>query len=262
MNTRKLCTESRGIRQVATVLDSEVAMTPSTSFMRSLHSWSPLLRPPSSDFIIAAVVCLCLVCRHWSAEVRINERCYDRAERLKSTLFEGFYARQVRETGGHFGLFDKKTLFSLAFLRVMPLIDAASDRFRSGTEMRSGLLPHKTFLIREARTIMAKKTGSKPMTKTEIMRAISETTGLPKKDVVAVVESLTEEIGKALRKSGMGVFSIPGLVKIERRAVPARPAQKNVKNPFTGELQDRPAKPASVKVRVRALKNLKAMVEV
>ena len=47
---------------------------------------------------------------------------------------------------------------------------------------------------------MAKKTGSKPMTKTEIMRAISETTGLPKKDVVAVVESLTEEIGNALRK--------------------------------------------------------------
>ena len=144
----------------------------------------------------------------------------------------------------------------------MPLIDAASDRFRSSTEMRSGLLPHTTFLKREARTIMAKKTGSKPMTKTEIMRAISETTGLPKKDVVAVVESLTEEIGNALRKSGIGVFSIPGLVKIERRAVPARPAQKNVKNPFTGELQDRPAKPASVKVRVRALKNLKAMVEV
>jgi len=41
---------------------------------------------------------------------------------------------------------------------------------------------------------------------------------------------------------------------------PARPAQKGVKSPFTGELQDRPAKPASVKVRVRALKNLKAMV--
>ena len=107
---------------------------------------------------------------------------------------------------------------------------------------------------------MAKKTGVKPMTKTEIMRAISETTGLAKKDVVAVVESLTEEIGKALKSNGVGVFSIPGLVKIERRKVPARPAQKNVKNPFTGELQDRPAKPASVKVRVRALKNLKAMV--
>ena len=109
---------------------------------------------------------------------------------------------------------------------------------------------------------MAKKSGSKPMTKTEIMRSISETTGLQKKDVVAVMEALTHEINKALKGSGIGigVFSIPGLVKIERRKVPARPAQKGVKNPFTGELQDRPAKPASVKVRVRALKNLKAMV--
>jgi nucleoid DNA-binding protein len=108
---------------------------------------------------------------------------------------------------------------------------------------------------------MAKKSGSKPMTKTEIMRSISETTGLQKKDVVAVMEALTHEIQKALKGSGIGVFSIPGLVKVERRKVPARPAQKGVKNPFTGELQDRPAKPASVKVRVRALKNLKAMVQ-
>jgi nucleoid DNA-binding protein len=108
---------------------------------------------------------------------------------------------------------------------------------------------------------MAKKSGSKPLTKTEIMRSISESTGLQKKDVVAVMEALSEEIHNALKKSGIGVFSIPGLVKIEKRTVPARPAQKGVKNPFTGELQDRPAKPASVKVRVRALKNLKAMVQ-
>ena len=104
------------------------------------------------------------------------------------------------------------------------------------------------------------RSGSKPLTKTEILRNISESTGLAKKDVVLVLEHLTNEIQKALKGSGIGVFSIPGLVKIERRKVPARPAQKGVKNPFTGELQDRPAKPASVKVRVRALKNLKAMV--
>ena len=107
---------------------------------------------------------------------------------------------------------------------------------------------------------MAKKSGNKPMTKTEIMRSVSEITNLPKKDVVAVMEALTDEIHKALKKSGIGVFAIPGLVKIERKTVPARPAQNGVKNPFTGELQDRPAKPASVKVRVRPLKNLKAMV--
>jgi nucleoid DNA-binding protein len=101
---------------------------------------------------------------------------------------------------------------------------------------------------------------SKPLTKTEILRNISESTGLAKKDVVLVLDHLTNEIQKSLKGSGIGVFSIPGLVKIERRKVPARPAQKGVKNPFTGELQDRPAKPASVKVRVRALKNLKPMV--
>jgi nucleoid DNA-binding protein len=74
--------------------------------------------------------------------------------------------------------------------------------------------------------VMAKKSGSKPLTKTEIMRSISETTGLQKKDVVAVMEALTDEIQKALKGQGIGVFSIPGLVKIERRKVPARPAQK------------------------------------
>ncbi|MDA1041282.1 MAG: HU family DNA-binding protein, partial [Planctomycetota bacterium] len=48
------------------------------------------------------------------------------------------------------------------------------------------------------------------MTKTEIMRSISESTGLQKKDVVAVMEALSEEIQNALKKSGIGVFSIPG----------------------------------------------------
>ncbi len=69
------------------------------------------------------------------------------------------------------------------------------------------------------------------------------------------------EIKKALSSRGPGVFAIPGLVKVEKKKVPARPAQKNVANPFKpGEFMDRPAKPASVKVKVRALKNLKDMV--
>jgi hypothetical protein len=59
---------------------------------------------------------------------------------------------------------------------------------------------------------MAKKSGSKPMTKTEIMRSISETTNLPKKDVVAVLESLTTEIQKALKGLGVkeGSISVAG----------------------------------------------------
>ncbi len=81
-----------------------------------------------------------------------------------------------------------------------------------------------------------------------------------KKDVAKVIEALAAEIKKNLGARGPGLFTIPGLVKIERKKIGPKPAQKNVKNPFTGEFRDVPAKPASVKVKVRALKNLKDMV--
>jgi nucleoid DNA-binding protein len=100
----------------------------------------------------------------------------------------------------------------------------------------------------------------KPPTKTEVLNAIAESTDLTKKDVAAVMEALSEQIRKALSSRGPGMFTIPGLVKVERKKVPARPAEPNWRNPFTGEIQTRPAKPASTKIKVRALKNLKDMV--
>ena len=103
--------------------------------------------------------------------------------------------------------------------------------------------------------------AKKAPSKSEVTNNIAEETGLTKKQVAAVLEALSGEIKKNLGNRGPGVFAIPGLVKIEKKKVPARPAQKNVPNPFKpGETMDRPAKPASVKVKVRALKNLKDMV--
>jgi len=108
---------------------------------------------------------------------------------------------------------------------------------------------------------MAKEKKKKPPTKTEILTNIANATGLTKKEVAGVLDALAAEIKRNLGPRGPGVFSIPGLVKIEKKKVPARPAEKNWRNPFTGEIQDRPARPASVKVKVRALKNLKDMVK-
>ncbi len=100
---------------------------------------------------------------------------------------------------------------------------------------------------------------TKPMTKTEILTAIADDCDLTKKQVAAVLESLSGQIKKSLGRSG--VFAIPGLVKIEKKNVPARPARKNVPNPFKpGEMMDVKAKPATTKVKVRALKALKDMV--
>ncbi len=107
---------------------------------------------------------------------------------------------------------------------------------------------------------MAKSAGKKAPTKTEVLNSIAEATELSKKQVGAVFDALAEEIKKGISSRGAGIFTIPGLVKIERKKVPAKPARKAVPNPFTGEIRDIPAKPATVKVKVRALKNLKGML--
>lgn len=107
----------------------------------------------------------------------------------------------------------------------------------------------------------AKKASAKAPSKSEVLNSIAEQTGLSRKQVSSVLEALSEEIRKSLGNRGPGVFQIPGLVKVTKQKVPARPARKGVPNPFKpGELMDQPARPAYTKVKVRALKNLKDMV--
>jgi nucleoid DNA-binding protein len=101
----------------------------------------------------------------------------------------------------------------------------------------------------------------KPPTKTQVLSSIAEETGLNKKEVQAVLDSLAGLIGANIAKKGAGVFTIPGLMKVKRVDKPARKAQKNVPNPFKpGETMDVAAKPASSTVKVLALKALKDMV--
>jgi nucleoid DNA-binding protein len=108
------------------------------------------------------------------------------------------------------------------------------------------------------------KTSSSPKgkapTKGQIYQAIMEKTGLSRAQVASTFDALSEEVQKSLNK-GSGVFALPGLVKIEKKKVPARPARKNVPNPFKpGELMNVAAKPASTKIKVRALAGLKRMI--
>ena len=107
----------------------------------------------------------------------------------------------------------------------------------------------------------APKKAVKALSKTQIIVNIAEAAGVAKKDAAAVLEALAAEIKKNLGNRGPGLFAIPGLVKIEKKKVPARPARKGVPNPFKpGELMDVPAKPATCKIKVRALKALKDMI--
>ena len=107
---------------------------------------------------------------------------------------------------------------------------------------------------------MTPDTTKKAPNKTEILNSIAEKTQLSKGQVLAVLDALSESIGSSL--NGAGSFTIPGLVKIEKKHVPAKPARTGVPNPFKpGELMDVPAKPASTKITVRALKQLKDMAK-
>jgi nucleoid DNA-binding protein len=100
----------------------------------------------------------------------------------------------------------------------------------------------------------------KPPTKSEIYAKIADDTGLTRKDVSAVFESLYGQIKKNLGgRSAPGMFTVPGLLKLRVVKKPARAARKGV-NPFTGEEMMFKAKPASKAVKVTALKALKDMV--
>jgi nucleoid DNA-binding protein len=97
------------------------------------------------------------------------------------------------------------------------------------------------------------------MTKSAMMGAIADDTGLSKKQVIAVFDTLGTLINGHLKKGGAGVCTIPGLMKIKTIHKPASKARKGT-NPFTGEEMMFKAKPARNVVKVLPLKNLKAMV--
>lgn len=101
-----------------------------------------------------------------------------------------------------------------------------------------------------------------PFTKTQTLSEIADKTGVPRKDVAAVLDELSNIINRHVRKRSAGEFTMPGLFKIVTVKKPARKAQKNVPNPFKpGELMDIAARPAQTVVKVRPLKRLREMVE-
>jgi nucleoid DNA-binding protein len=98
----------------------------------------------------------------------------------------------------------------------------------------------------------------KARTKGEVYKVLADVVGLTRKQVAGVFDELGNMIKKDLTK-GPGVFALPGLAKITVVKKPATKARKGI-NPFTKEEQMFKAKPARKVIKVRALKNLKAMV--
>ena len=105
----------------------------------------------------------------------------------------------------------------------------------------------------------ATKAPAKPMTKSEVIAGIAESTGLSKKEVNSVFEAMGDQVKKSLGRRGPGAYNVPGLMKVTVVRKPATKARKGI-NPFTGEETTFKAKPARNVVKIRPLKNLKEIV--
>ncbi len=106
---------------------------------------------------------------------------------------------------------------------------------------------------------MTKSPSGKARTKSQVLGDISDKTGLTRREVGSVFESMADMIKKDLGRRGPGVFTVPGLMKVRVVRKPATKARRGV-NPFTGVEMMFKAKPARNVVKVTALKGLKDMV--
>ncbi|OGI27582.1 MAG: hypothetical protein A2359_04620 [Candidatus Moranbacteria bacterium RIFOXYB1_FULL_43_19] len=88
------------------------------------------------------------------------------------------------------------------------------------------------------------------MKKKELVEAIVAKTEMAKKDVITVLETMTEVVKSTVTKEAV---EIPGVVKIEKKHRAARMGR----NPMTGESISIPAKTV---LKARVLKKLKDAV--
>ncbi|AFR20181.1 putative histone H1 [Burkholderia pseudomallei BPC006] len=117
-----------------------------------------------------------------------------------------------------------------------------------------------------AKKVVAKKAVAKApaaptplkdkFTKASLATHIAERAAVEVKAVKAVLAALENVVLGSIHKKGAGEFTLPGLLKITAQAVPAK-KKRFGKDPFTGAERWFPAKPASVRVKARALKKLK-----
>lgn len=92
--------------------------------------------------------------------------------------------------------------------------------------------------------------------KSGLVNHLASTANVDAKAVKAVVAALEATIAASVAKKGAGTFTMPGLFKITSVHVPAKKARMGI-DPFTKQERKFAAKPATTKVKVRAMKKLK-----
>lgn len=121
---------------------------------------------------------------------------------------------------------------------------ASKSPGKSATHQKT--VPKKLTAIRE------------PYSKAKLYATIAEETGLTRKDVAAVFDSLADLMHRHLKKRATGQFTLPGLAKLSVTTRKATKARQGI-NPFTGEEMEFAARPAKRVVKIRPLKRVQDM---
>ncbi len=95
------------------------------------------------------------------------------------------------------------------------------------------------------------------LTKSALVTLIAEANDVPRKSAAGMLATLENVMMGSVLPNGIGEFTLPGILKVTLRKVPARKAGTLIRNPATGEMMKAAAKPATVRVKVRALSKLK-----
>ena len=96
--------------------------------------------------------------------------------------------------------------------------------------------------------------------KTQIISELAANSDLTRKQVNTLLTELATLVERHVKKRSVGEFVLAGLIKIHTVKRPAKKAYRGT-NPFTGKETTFKARPASVAVKVHALKGLKDMAQ-
>merc|ERR1711948_183955 len=102
---------------------------------------------------------------------------------------------------------------------------------------------------------MGKKTGAKPITKTALALALSESTEIKRKECTKVINFLAGIATKQVKS--VGKFTLPGMCRIQTRVKPARKAGERL---VFGKLTTVKAKPAKTVVKAYPVAALKKSI--
>jgi len=98
------------------------------------------------------------------------------------------------------------------------------------------------------------------LTKQKLLQHLAKKTGLSKKNINTLFEELLNTIQEHMKENGPGKFILPGIFKLTTKNVPAQEERVGI-NPFTKKEMIFKSKPATRKIKIKALKNLKDLIK-